>query len=382
MFHTPGGRLTALVRRPVGSGSIGFRGRTDRPARANQRRARLRSAGHRAQPRPRPPLRRGARRARVAVGRVGAGGALRPGRRDRVRPRLPGPARRVARRGRRPGGVSRPLAERRLVHPGAGEGLDLDPHPRPPPRGRSRAARAAAPHRVARGSAGAVGGLGGGGGVAAARAGAGADGARRASRPAARGDRARLLRRPHAVGARGAARPAAGHDQEQNVRGPLALARAARRPGGGGFMDVHELTAGYALDALDPAERATFEEHLASCERCRAELQGFWQVSGALAHAAGGPMPPASLRARILEQARSERSNVVPLRRSRFLVPALSSAAAVAAVAAIALGLWATSLSRDLDGAERELAVLGDPSARTYESADGEADLVVAPSGD
>jgi anti-sigma factor RsiW len=147
-------------------------------------------------------------------------------------------------------------------------------------------------------------------------------------------------------------------------------------------MDVHELTAGYALDALDPAERATFEEHLASCERCRAELQGFWQVSGALAHAAGGPMPPASLRGRILEQARSERSNVVPLRRSRLVVPALSSVAAVAAVAAIALGLWATSLSRDLDGAEGELAVLVDPSARTYESANGEADLVVTRRGD
>jgi anti-sigma factor RsiW len=147
-------------------------------------------------------------------------------------------------------------------------------------------------------------------------------------------------------------------------------------------MDIHELTAGYALDALDPAERATFEEHLASCERCREELQGFWQVSGALAHAAGGPMPPASLRGRILEQARSERSNVVPLRRPRFAVPALASVAAVAAVAAIGLGIWATSLSRDLDGVESELAVLGDPNARTYTSASGEADLVVAPSGD
>jgi anti-sigma factor RsiW len=147
-------------------------------------------------------------------------------------------------------------------------------------------------------------------------------------------------------------------------------------------MDVHELTAGYALDALDPAERATFEEHLSSCERCREELQGFWQVSGALAHAAGGPTPPASLRGRILEQARSERSNVVPFRPRRFVVPALSSVAAVAAVAAIGLGIWATSLSSDLDGAESELAVLEDPNARTFRSESGKADLVVTPSGD
>jgi anti-sigma factor RsiW len=147
-------------------------------------------------------------------------------------------------------------------------------------------------------------------------------------------------------------------------------------------MDVHELTAGYALDALEPAERETFEEHLSSCDRCREELQGFWQVSGALAHAAGGPTPPASLRGRILEQARSERSNVVPLRRRSFVVPALSSVAAVAAVAAIGLGIWATSLSSDLDGAESELAVLEDPNARTFRSESGKADLVVTPGGE
>lgn len=146
-------------------------------------------------------------------------------------------------------------------------------------------------------------------------------------------------------------------------------------------MDIHELTAGYALDALDPGTRADYEEHLSSCEHCREELQGFWRVSGALAHAAGGPMPPASLRGRILEQARSERANVVPLR-PRFAVPALSSLAAAAAVAAIGLGLWATSLSRNLDSVESELAVLGDPNGRIYKSERGEADLVVTPSGD
>jgi anti-sigma-K factor RskA len=146
-------------------------------------------------------------------------------------------------------------------------------------------------------------------------------------------------------------------------------------------MDLHELTAGYALDALDPPERERYEAHLGSCERCREELQGFWQVTGSLARAAGGPRPPASLRARILEQARSERPNVVPLRR-RWTVPVVSGAAAVAAIAALALGLWGTSLSRDLDNANRELAVLGHPDARSYESEDGEASLVVAPSGD
>ena len=145
-------------------------------------------------------------------------------------------------------------------------------------------------------------------------------------------------------------------------------------------MDLHDLTPGYALDALDPDERARYEEHLASCERCRAELQEHWQVAGALGRAAGGPPPPASLRDRILEQARSERPNVVPLRR-RVAAPVLASAAAVAAVVAVALGVWSLGLSSDLDDANDLLAVLGDPNARVHETANGEANLVVTPTG-
>ena len=145
-------------------------------------------------------------------------------------------------------------------------------------------------------------------------------------------------------------------------------------------MDLHDLTAGYALDALGPDERARYEEHLASCERCRDELQGFWQVAGALGRAAGGPTPPASLRDRILEQARDERPNVVPLRR-RIAAPVLASAAAVAAVVAVALGVWSFGLSNDLDDANSVLAVLSDPNARVHTTADGEANLVVTPSG-
>ena len=145
-------------------------------------------------------------------------------------------------------------------------------------------------------------------------------------------------------------------------------------------MDLHELTAGYALDALDPDEHAQYEAHLATCEPCRDELQGFWQVSASLARAAGGPQPPAALRGRILEQARSERPKVVPLRR-RFTLPVLLPAA-VAAVAAIAIGIWAVGLSRDLDDANDRLAVLGDPNAQVFETAKGEANLVVTPSGE
>jgi anti-sigma factor RsiW len=37
-------------------------------------------------------------------------------------------------------------------------------------------------------------------------------------------------------------------------------------------MDTHDLTAAYALHALDDVEREQFEQHLAQCERCREEL--------------------------------------------------------------------------------------------------------------
>jgi anti-sigma factor RsiW len=145
--------------------------------------------------------------------------------------------------------------------------------------------------------------------------------------------------------------------------------------------DHHELTAAYALDALEPRERERYETHLARCEECRDELASFWEVSGALALAAGGPAPSPALRERILAEARSERPNVVPLRR-RFVPPLMASAAAVAAVAAIGIGIWAVGLSRELDDANDELAVLGDPNAQIHESANGEASLVVTPAGE
>ena len=146
-------------------------------------------------------------------------------------------------------------------------------------------------------------------------------------------------------------------------------------------MDLHDLTAGYALDALDPPERERYEAHLATCEPCREELQGFWQVAGALGHAAGGPQPPAALRERILAQAHAERPNVVPLR-PRVPTAVISAAAAVAAVLALGLGIWSVGLANDLDDARDELTVLADPNARTYETAGGEASLVVTPAGD
>jgi hypothetical protein len=109
----------------------------------------------------------------------------------------------------------------------------------------------------------------------------------------------------------------------------------------------HELSAAYALDALDGAELEAYEMHLAGCERCREDVASFRATASALAYDVDLPPPPETLEHRILAAARAERPNVVPLRQ-RLAVPA-AALSAVAAVAAIALGIWAVHLSNSLD---------------------------------
>jgi anti-sigma-K factor RskA len=147
---------------------------------------------------------------------------------------------------------------------------------------------------------------------------------------------------------------------------------------------IHQLTAGYALDALDPDERELYEEHLAGCEQCQQELASFSEVTAALALAASGPEPPAALRERIIERARTERQNVIPLERRRrtFLVPAVGAVAAAAAAVAIGLGLYAASLSNDLDDARAVVAQLSDPEAQTVALEGARGRLVVRPDGE
>jgi anti-sigma factor RsiW len=110
-------------------------------------------------------------------------------------------------------------------------------------------------------------------------------------------------------------------------------------------ISLHELTAGYALDALDPSEREAFEAHLEGCEQCQEELTSFWEVTGGLAAAADGPAPSPALRERILDAARAEGQNVLPLGSPRRLSPVLAVATAIAAAVAIGLGIYAVSLN-------------------------------------
>ena len=137
-------------------------------------------------------------------------------------------------------------------------------------------------------------------------------------------------------------------------------------------ISIHELTAGYALDALEPAEREAYEAHLEGCEQCQEELASFWEVTGALAVAADGPAPSPALRDRILEAARAEQQNVVPLESRRRVSPVLAAVTAIAAAVAIGLGIYAMSLNGQLDDTRAALsaqetaaAVLADANATT-----------------
>jgi anti-sigma-K factor RskA len=153
--------------------------------------------------------------------------------------------------------------------------------------------------------------------------------------------------------------------------------------------DLHDLTAAYALDALDADEADAYEAHLARCGPCRAELATLGETAAALAWAVEAPAPPERLRARILDAAGGERTNVVPLPQRRpWLLRATAGVAAVAACAAVGLGVWAGLLSRSLSGERsaratdaRAVEILADRASRRVPLKGGTGIVAVDPAG-
>jgi anti-sigma-K factor RskA len=139
--------------------------------------------------------------------------------------------------------------------------------------------------------------------------------------------------------------------------------------------EIHELSAAYALDALAPEQRVEFEEHLLRCAECRETVSLFQETAAALAYGVETPAPSPALGRRIMEQARRERPNVTPLR-PRWVFPATATVAAVAACAAIALGVWTAILNNRLEARPEALALNGTNGSLII-SPSGEATLVV-----
>ena len=69
---------------------------------------------------------------------------------------------------------------------------------------------------------------------------------------------------------------------------------------------LHTLAGAYALHALDPAEAARFDRHLARCDSCAQEVRGLRETAARLGEAAAAP-PPQALREQVITAARQTR---------------------------------------------------------------------------
>jgi anti-sigma-K factor RskA len=142
---------------------------------------------------------------------------------------------------------------------------------------------------------------------------------------------------------------------------------------------LHDLSAAYALDALDEDERTAFQAHLRDCESCRAEVASFEGAVETLAYANEGPAPSAELRSRIVQAAREEPPKVVALRPRRkrlYAGIAIAAAASVALAIGLSVGLSGGGGGKELalsvqQGGTAQLAVSGfdrAPAGKVYEA--------------
>ena len=107
------------------------------------------------------------------------------------------------------------------------------------------------------------------------------------------------------------------------------------------MSDLHKLTGAYAVDALDELERARFEQHLATCDDCRAEVAELRETAALLAHTVAST-PPASLRDSVLAGISQVRPlpPIVDVSRRRAARFRLLVAASVVAILGVAASLW------------------------------------------
>jgi anti-sigma-K factor RskA len=150
-------------------------------------------------------------------------------------------------------------------------------------------------------------------------------------------------------------------------------------------QEYQDLLPMHALGALDASDACAVDEHLATCENCRAELIELRDAAALLAHAAAPAEPSAALRERILTnipQASQASAQVVHLsdRRPRRIWPNLLRMAAAVAMVALLIGivvLWRrdqklqreiAGMSHQLNAQQRELTRDRDALAREREA--------------
>ncbi|KAB1150506.1 anti-sigma factor [Streptomyces luteolifulvus] len=174
--------------------------------------------------------------------------------------------------------------------------------------------------------------------------------------------------------------------------------------------DIHSLAAPYALDALEPGERARFEKHLRGCGSCAAEVRDLSEDAVRLAWSTAEPAP-AAMRERVLAAVRTTPQELAPRDPARARAPQLPPhvwgtqpppgrtraprsrplfvpfATATAAAALVVASLFAVQAERTQDQLDAERAqareiahVLAAPDARaaTGEEAGGRSIGVIA----
>jgi anti-sigma-K factor RskA len=159
--------------------------------------------------------------------------------------------------------------------------------------------------------------------------------------------------------------------------------------------EYKELLALEAAGALEAGERAPLDEHLSSCAECRTELREMSDAVAALAYTVAPVMPPAAMRARVLQSVRAARPSEAAASRAvdpsefaaravdpsevkgsgldlrgllkRFSLwqilgarPSLAFGAAAALVAVAALGITTAALLNRNSALSREVAQLYD----------------------
>ena len=162
--------------------------------------------------------------------------------------------------------------------------------------------------------------------------------------------------------------------------------------------EITELLGAFALDAVDDDERAEVRAHLATCARCRAEVQEHLEVASLLAHeGADAPVgvweriagsleeAPPGLRLVAAPEAAPDAAPEVPIaaRPARHPRRALV-ASAVAAAAAVVVAVLGAQVVRQDDRIDELESALADPlqSAFAAALADPEAEVLELASSD
>lgn len=149
------------------------------------------------------------------------------------------------------------------------------------------------------------------------------------------------------------------------------------------MSELHGLAAPYVMDALDDAERQSYEAHLAGCDRCRTEVARLGAGVDVLADDVAR-QPPAELKAKIMEAVNGHIAEVVPVEPTKptSRLWRWDWAFAAAAVVAVFFAGLLVIVSNQLDEAETVTAVLeaGDAVTVEFDSGVGKAVLVYSES--